>query len=68
MWYLLGDDTLVFCEAAQDLITYLIWILIWFEAISRLKVNLEKSEIIPTGRVGEVNSNHLYGTSTWSMI
>lgn len=40
------DDTLVFCEPSPDQLTYLSWLLIWFEALSRLRVNLEKSELI----------------------
>ena len=30
---------------------YLSWILVWFEAFSGLKINLEKSSIFPVGRV-----------------
>ena len=45
------DDTLVFCKASQDHITYLCWLLMWFEAISRLRINLEKSELILVGRL-----------------
>ena len=45
------DDTLVFCKASQDHLTYLNWLLMWFEAVSGLRINLEKSELIPVGRV-----------------
>ena len=31
--------------------TYLSWLLMWFEAISGLKINLAKSKIIPVGGV-----------------
>ena len=31
------------------------WILFWFEAASRLKINLDKSEVIPVGKVEGVN-------------
>ena len=31
--------------------TYLCWLLMWLEALSRLKINLEKSELFPVGRV-----------------
>ena len=48
------DDTLVFCEASQELMVYLNWLLMWFEAISGLKINLDKSEILPVGRVDNV--------------
>ncbi|RVW55854.1 putative mitochondrial protein [Vitis vinifera] len=48
---LFADDTLVFCEDSPDEMTYLSWLLMWFEACSGLRINLEKSEIIPVGRV-----------------
>ncbi|RVW88908.1 hypothetical protein CK203_045051 [Vitis vinifera] len=51
---LFTDDTLVFCEESQDQLTYLSWLLMWFEACSGLKVNLEKSELIPMGRVTDI--------------
>ncbi|KAJ9703978.1 hypothetical protein PVL29_005315 [Vitis rotundifolia] len=35
--------------------TFLCWLLMWFEAISGLKVNLDKSELIPVGRVENVD-------------
>ncbi|RVW76360.1 putative ribonuclease H protein [Vitis vinifera] len=34
-----------------DEMTYLSWLLMWFEACSGLRINLEKSEMIPVGRV-----------------
>ena len=49
------DDTLVFCQASQDHLTYLSWLLMWFEVMSRLKINLEKSELIPIGRVENID-------------
>ena len=30
---------------------YLSWVFLWFEAISSLKVNRDKSEVIPVGRL-----------------
>ena len=48
---LFADDTLVFHGVTQDQLTYLCWLLMWFEALSGLKINLEKSEFIPIGRV-----------------
>ena len=48
---LYADDTLIFCEANKDQLKYLSWILMWFEALSGLKINLNKSEIIPIGPV-----------------
>ncbi|RVW37121.1 Transposon TX1 uncharacterized 149 kDa protein [Vitis vinifera] len=40
--------------AGEDPLTHLCWLLMRFEALSRLKVNLEKSELIPVGRVENV--------------
>ena len=45
------DDTLVFCDAFSDQKTYLSWLLMWFETISGLKINLTKSELILVGKV-----------------
>ena len=48
------DDTLVFCEYSQDQMMYLCWALMWFEAISGLRINLKKSELILVGCVENV--------------
>lgn len=48
------NDILVFYKPSQDQLTYLNWLLMWSEAISGLKVNLEKSELIPMGSVENV--------------
>ena len=45
------DDALIFCETSKDQLLHLHWVLMWFEAISGLKINLEKSERILVGRV-----------------
>ena len=29
---LFADDTLIFCEASQDQLSHLCWVLMWFEA------------------------------------
>ena len=34
--------------------TYLSWFLMWFEACSRLRTNLERSKLIPVGRVHDI--------------
>ena len=39
---LFADDTLIFCEAKEDQLTHLCWLLMWFEALSGLKTNLKK--------------------------
>ena len=48
---LFADDTLVFCEDSQEQLAFLSWLLMWFEATSGLRINLNKSEILPVGRV-----------------
>ena len=48
---LFENDTLVFCKDEKDQMVYLSWILVWFEAFSGLKINFEKSSILPVGRV-----------------
>ena len=45
------DDTLVFCNDTREQLAYLSWVLLWFEAISGLKINLEKSSILSVGKV-----------------
>ncbi|RVX01666.1 hypothetical protein CK203_024418 [Vitis vinifera] len=40
------DDTLILCDASKEDLEYMSWIFTWFEAISGLKINLEKSELI----------------------
>ena len=49
------DDTLVFYPSDEDELTHFSWVLMWFEALSGLKINLEKSEIIPVGRVENID-------------
>ena len=51
---LFADDTLVFCEARDEHMVFLCWLLMWFEAIPRLRVNMDKSKLIPVGRVENV--------------
>ena len=45
------NNSLVFCEAFLAHMIYLSWLLMWFEAISSLKINLIKSELILVGKV-----------------
>ena len=48
---LFADDTLIFCDANIDNLLILCLVLIWFEAVSGLKVNLGKSELVAVGAV-----------------
>ena len=46
---LFGDDTLIFCGDSRDHMMYLKRILLLFEVLSSLRINLDKSSIIPVG-------------------
>ena len=48
---LFADDTLVFCRESKDQMAYLSWILLCFEVLFGLRVNLEKSAILLVGNV-----------------
>ena len=50
------DDTLVFCGAARDQLYHLKGVLLCFEAVSGLRINLGKSKIVPVGPVVDVEA------------
>ena len=52
---LFADDTLVFCKPDESNLGYLRCILLLFEALSGLKVNISKSALIPVGEVPNVH-------------
>ena len=52
---LFADDTLVFCKPDVSNLGYLKCILLLFEAMSGLRVNLSKSALIPVGEVPNVH-------------
>lgn len=47
---LYADDTLLFCDVDPTQVGYFRCVLLCFEAVSGLKVNLGKSEMIPVGQ------------------
>ena len=51
---LFADDTILFCEASKDQQLCLRGILFSFEASSGMRINLDKSELILVGEVGNV--------------
>ncbi|RVW53935.1 hypothetical protein CK203_073000 [Vitis vinifera] len=63
---LFADDTLVFCEASENQMVHLSWLLMWFEAISGLRINLDKSEILPVGRVENSENLALEAGCKWN--
>lgn len=45
------DGTLIICKDIEDQVAYLGCILAWFEALSKLRIHLGKSFVLPMGRV-----------------
>ena len=45
------DDTLIFCNADVAQLEYLRYVFTWFEVVSGLRVNLQKSEMVLVGDV-----------------
>jgi hypothetical protein len=48
---LFADDTLIFCDADPTQLAHLRSVFLWFEAVSGLRINLGKSEMVPVGEV-----------------
>ena len=53
---LFADDTLVFYQDSTEQMIFLRWILVWYEALSGLKINLDKSSILLVGDVENVKT------------
>ena len=53
---LFADDAILFCDASKEKLLYIRMVLIFFEAITGLKVNVGKSEIVPAGEVGNLGA------------
>ncbi len=45
------DDTMVFFDVDPSQILHIRFLFTWFEAVSGLKVNMGKSEMVPVGNV-----------------
>jgi hypothetical protein len=52
---LFADDTLVFCGADASQISHMGTLLVCFEAVSELKVNLSKSALVPVSSLDDVD-------------
>ena len=48
---LYADDTILFCDADPEQLLYIRMVLTCFEAVTGLKVNMNKSEMVPIGEV-----------------
>jgi hypothetical protein len=51
---LFADDTVIFCEPNVEQVLNLICLLLYFEAVSGLKINLSKFDIILVGEIDDV--------------
>jgi hypothetical protein len=51
---LFANDTLIFCEANPKHLRHLCCVFLCFEAVSRLKINLDKLELVLVGVVDDV--------------
>ena len=58
---LYADDTFLFCDAHPEQLLYIHKILTCFEAVTGLKVNMTKSEMVP---IGEVTCFKCFGESS----
>ena len=52
---LFADDTILFCDADVEQILHVRMLLLCFQAVTGLKVNASKSELVP---IGEVETAH----------
>ena len=49
------DDTLIFCKDYREEMVNPSWLLMWYEAFSRLKINLEKSFVMAVEEVDNLD-------------
>ena len=47
---LFADDTILFCDADEEQFLHVRMLLLCFQAVTGLKVNVLKSEMVPLGR------------------
>ena len=53
---LFADDTILFCDADVEQILHVRMLLLCFQAVTGLKVNASKSELVPIGEVENANA------------
>ena len=53
---LFADDAILFCDADVEQILHIRLLLLCFQAIIGLKVNVQKSEMVPIGEVDDVHA------------
>lgn len=54
--HLFADYTILFCNASREQLLYIRMVLICFEAIMGLKINVDKTEIVPIEEVGNLDA------------
>jgi len=65
---LFADDILIFCGAQAEHVRNLRCTFLCFEAMSGLRINLSKSELVPIGKVEDVESlTHILGCRIGSL-
>ena len=52
---LFTDDTLVFCKHSEEQMVFLSWILLCFEVLFSLRVNMEKTALLLVGEVENID-------------
>ena len=55
-YLLFADNTILFCDADVEQILHIRLLLLSFQAVTSLKVNVHKSEMIPIGEVDDVHA------------
>ena len=53
---LFADDTILFCDAEVEQVLHVRLLLLCFQAVTGLKVNVAKSEMVPIGEVNNANA------------
>ena len=65
---LFADNTLIFCKPKVEQLRNMRCLLLCFEMISGLKINLSKSNIVPLGEVGDMEGlSRILGCGVGSM-
>lgn len=65
---LFADDSLVFCDSKRSLLGFLRPVLLFFQAVPGLKINIHKYEIIPVGEVENLeNLTSFFGCKAASL-
>ena len=53
---LFAEDTILFCDVVVEQILHVQLLLLCFQAVTGLKVNVQKSEMVPIGEVNDVHT------------